>query len=192
MGSDMSAIEITRGVPTRLTPHPTRSTADRTGDGRSGEPVLRRTDVLPLLVYVAFATALGWCVGQDANWDSHNYHWYNVFIWLSDRFERDVHVAGVQRFSIQCSTSLVFCGDQVRPTADVVRAGPLGSSWRPAVLRASGHHLALAFDGSYWQAPAAASWLQLHRRMAPPFTPRSARRWKTPPLACRYLAHSPC
>ena len=79
----MSAIEIMRAVP---------------GDGRSGEPVLRRTDLLPLLVYVAFATALGWWVGQDANWDLRNYHSYNVFMWLSDRFERDVHVAGVQTF----------------------------------------------------------------------------------------------
>jgi hypothetical protein len=41
---------------------------------------------------------LGWWSGQDANWDVRNYHLYNPFMFLDDRFERDVHVAGVQTF----------------------------------------------------------------------------------------------
>ena len=62
------------------------------------DPVIRRIDVVPLLVYVAFAAALGWQLGQDANWDLRNYHFYNVFMWLTDRFERDIHAAGIQTF----------------------------------------------------------------------------------------------
>ena len=91
----MSIIEITRLVLTRLAPASPGPTAD---DELVGEPVLRRADVLPLVVYVAFAMVLGWQMGQDGNWDLRNYHLYNAFMWFSGRFERDVHVAGVQTF----------------------------------------------------------------------------------------------
>ena len=29
-------------------------------------------------------------LGQDANWDLRNYHWYNPYAWLTDRFTIDV------------------------------------------------------------------------------------------------------
>ena len=87
-----------RPISTGLTPASPRSTADHTDDGLVGEPVVRRADVLPLVVYVTFAMVLGWQLGQDANWDVRNYHLYNAFMWLAGRFERDVHVAGVQTF----------------------------------------------------------------------------------------------
>jgi hypothetical protein len=41
---------------------------------------------------------LSWCLGQDMNWDLLNYHFYNPYLLLADRFDRDVHVAGVQSF----------------------------------------------------------------------------------------------
>jgi hypothetical protein len=44
--------------------------------------------------------AVGLCAwrGQDLNWDLLNYHFYNPYLLLNDRFESDVHAAGVQSF----------------------------------------------------------------------------------------------
>ena len=95
---DVSTTETTGAVLTPLTPTSATPAGGRAHEERAAESVVRRVDIVPLLAYIAFATALGWQLGQDANWDVRNYHLYNPFMWLSGRFDRDVHVAGVQTF----------------------------------------------------------------------------------------------
>jgi hypothetical protein len=57
-----------------------------------------RWDWLVMLAYIGLTTCLGARIGQDMNWDLFNYHFYNPYLLLADRFERDVHVAGVQTY----------------------------------------------------------------------------------------------
>ena len=37
-------------------------------------------------------------LGQDANWDLRNYHWYDAYLLLDWRFDRDIAPAGIQTF----------------------------------------------------------------------------------------------
>lgn len=37
-------------------------------------------------------------VGQDAFWDTRNYHLYNAWAWLADRYGRDITPAGMQSY----------------------------------------------------------------------------------------------
>src|SRR5262245_2821872 len=49
---------------------------------------------LVLCLFVGAAASVG--LGQDANWDLRNYHLYNPFAFLNDRFWVDLIPAGVQ------------------------------------------------------------------------------------------------
>ncbi len=57
-----------------------------------------RHDLLLVPAYATLSVWLAHSQGQDANWDLLNYHFYNAYMWLDDRFARDVHVAGIQSF----------------------------------------------------------------------------------------------
>jgi hypothetical protein len=57
-----------------------------------------RENALPALAYALVGVALGSRAGQDLNWDLLNYHLYDFYMQAGDRFERDVHVAGIQTF----------------------------------------------------------------------------------------------
>jgi len=48
--------------------------------------------------YAVLAMGFSWSLGQDVNWDLLNYHFYNPYLLLANRFDRDVHAAGVQSF----------------------------------------------------------------------------------------------
>ena len=44
--------------------------------------------ILTLTPFLVGALAL--FLGQDANWDLRNYHWYNAYAFLNDRYQRDL------------------------------------------------------------------------------------------------------
>ena len=48
--------------------------------------------------YVVLAMALSLSIGQDMNWDLLNYHFYNPYLLLGNRFERDIYAAGTPTF----------------------------------------------------------------------------------------------
>ncbi|MDE1900104.1 MAG: hypothetical protein KGI37_00475 [Alphaproteobacteria bacterium] len=50
--------------------------------------------ILAPLMYGALAVALG----QDANWDLRNYHFYNAYAFLNDRYGRDILPAQIPTF----------------------------------------------------------------------------------------------
>lgn len=72
---------------------PSNSKAVGVNGGRSF-----RSNALWIGAYASLAVALAYRQGQDLNWDLLNYHFYNPYQWLDDRFARDVHVAGVQSY----------------------------------------------------------------------------------------------
>src|SRR6266496_5762569 len=62
-------------------------------------------DVLLLGAFLAVAGAGSLLLGQDANWDLQNYHYYNAWAWWHGRtFTKDVAVLRSKPFSTQCST----------------------------------------------------------------------------------------
>jgi hypothetical protein len=58
-------------------------------------PVLAR--LLCLAVPAAFG-ALALALGMDANWDLRNYHYYNAWAFLTDRYGQDIAVAQIPSF----------------------------------------------------------------------------------------------
>jgi len=60
---------------------------------------LRYVDALVLIASLTVAFLAAQSLGQDANWDLQNYHFYNPWAWLSGRiFDWDVAAAQVQTF----------------------------------------------------------------------------------------------
>ena len=60
-----------------------------------------RNTLIPIAIAVAAMTASAfytWLQGQDANWDWQNYHEYNVWAILNDRYGTDVLPAGFQTY----------------------------------------------------------------------------------------------
>lgn len=53
---------------------------------------------LPLLLSLAAGAAGSLALGQDCNWDLRNYHYYNVYAWLHDRYLFDIAPAQRQTF----------------------------------------------------------------------------------------------
>jgi hypothetical protein len=60
-----------------------------------GTPFLQRAGGLWLLCSV-LAVAAGLILGQDANWDLRNYHFYNPYAWLNGRYDIDIAPAQIQ------------------------------------------------------------------------------------------------
>lgn len=66
-----------------------------------GETALRpstRSVAGATLLFTAACCLFAWLAGQDASWDLHNYHFYNPFAWLNDRFWIDIQPAQRQTF----------------------------------------------------------------------------------------------
>lgn len=53
---------------------------------------------LPLLLSLTAGAAVSLVLGQDCNWDLRNYHYYNVYAWLNDRYLFDIAPAQRQTF----------------------------------------------------------------------------------------------
>lgn len=58
-------------------------------------PFLQKAGGLWLLCCV-LAVAAGLLLGQDANWDLRNYHFYNPYAWLNNRYDIDIAPAQIQ------------------------------------------------------------------------------------------------
>lgn len=58
-------------------------------------PFLQKAGGLWLLCCV-LAVAAGLILGQDANWDLRNYHYYNPYAWLNGRYDIDIAPAQIQ------------------------------------------------------------------------------------------------
>ena len=58
-------------------------------------PFLQKAGGLWLLC-CALAVAAGLILGQDANWDLRNYHYYNAYAWLNSRYDIDIAPAQIQ------------------------------------------------------------------------------------------------
>lgn len=65
---------------------------------KAGPRAFSKYNLILVVFYAALAVALAAKHGQDVNWDLLNYHFYNPYLLLFGRFERDVHAAGVQSF----------------------------------------------------------------------------------------------
>ncbi len=50
------------------------------------------------IVFAVFFCYLAYIAGQDANWDFYNYHYYNAYAFLNDRFWFDIQPAQRQTF----------------------------------------------------------------------------------------------
>src|SRR5437870_527678 len=64
-------------------------------------PALRTVgaDVVLLVAFIAAAGAGSLLLGQDANWDLQNYHYYNPWAWWHGRiFTQDLAAAQIQTF----------------------------------------------------------------------------------------------
>ena len=62
-------------------------------------PPAFRADAIVLLLLVGSAGAGSFLLGQDANWDTQNYHYYNPWAWWSGRiFDWDVAAAQIQTY----------------------------------------------------------------------------------------------
>jgi len=59
---------------------------------------LRRITVLMLCAMPLLFGVLALLLGQDANWDLRNYHWYNAYAVLNGRFDVDMGAAQVSAF----------------------------------------------------------------------------------------------
>jgi hypothetical protein len=57
-----------------------------------------RTDGAPILGFAALAMFMAWRLGQEVSWDLRNYHFYNAYFLLDNRFTRDIEPAGVQTY----------------------------------------------------------------------------------------------
>lgn len=71
------------------------------GRGKPKAIALSRNALIPIAIAIAamIAGALYiWVEGQDANWDWQNYHNYNVWAVLNDRYGTDVVPAGFQTY----------------------------------------------------------------------------------------------
>ncbi|MDA8163858.1 MAG: hypothetical protein M0017_02330 [Desulfobacteraceae bacterium] len=58
----------------------------------------RLTAVLPWVTAPLIFGLLSLCLGQDANWDLRNYHFYNPYAWLHQRLDYDMAPAQVANF----------------------------------------------------------------------------------------------
>jgi hypothetical protein len=65
------------------------------GGVESGTPFLQKAGALWLLCCF-LAVAAGLILGQDANWDLRNYHFYNPYAWLNNRYDIDIAPAQIQ------------------------------------------------------------------------------------------------
>lgn len=54
--------------------------------------------LLTLALCLAFAATLSVALGQDTSWDTKNYHLYNAWAFLHDRYGQDITAAGMQSF----------------------------------------------------------------------------------------------
>jgi hypothetical protein len=63
-------------------------------------PILlqRISRVLPWLIGPLYCGVLALCLGQDANWDLRNYHFYNAYAFLHQRLDYDVAPAQVATY----------------------------------------------------------------------------------------------
>lgn len=65
---------------------------------------MRQSQASPLTRYgvlalcLAFGAALSVALGQDISWDAKNYHFYNAWAFLHDRYAQDITAAGMQSF----------------------------------------------------------------------------------------------
>ena len=76
---------------------------------------------LLMLVLIVAAGAVAVGLGQDANWDLQNYHFYNAWAWLNDRtFDRDIAAAQVQSWH--------------NPLGDLPFYGMVNAGWDPRVI----------------------------------------------------------
>ncbi|WP_240002527.1 hypothetical protein [Oleisolibacter albus] len=57
-----------------------------------------RFALLSLALFPLLAGLLSLALGQDANWDLRNYHWYNAYAWWTGRGDLDVAPAQVATF----------------------------------------------------------------------------------------------
>jgi hypothetical protein len=62
------------------------------------EPVLTRRNVALLAIAMVAMGTLSVVVGQDANWDFKNYHFYNGYAFLAGRFDYDIQPGQMQSF----------------------------------------------------------------------------------------------
>jgi hypothetical protein len=73
-----------------------RSSASNPPAGQS--IIARRVGAAFILAFPILYGALSLWVGQDANWDLENYHWYNAYAFLTGREARDVLVSQTPSF----------------------------------------------------------------------------------------------
>jgi len=59
---------------------------------------LRLPTLAIAIVFAVFFCYLAYIAGQDANWDFYNYHYYNAYAFLNDRFWFDIQPAQRQTF----------------------------------------------------------------------------------------------
>jgi hypothetical protein len=102
----------------RLT-YPNRRSAARGPLPNAAHPA--RNDALVLLALVLAAGAGSSLLGQDANWDMQNYHYYNPWAWWNGRlFDWDIAAAQVQTYH--------------NPLADLPFFAMVSALWPPRVI----------------------------------------------------------
>lgn len=78
-------------------------------------------DVVLLVALIAAAGAGSLLLGQDANWDLQNYHYYNPWAWWHHRiFTRDLAAAQIQTFH--------------NPVLDLPFYGMVTAEWAPRII----------------------------------------------------------
>jgi hypothetical protein len=83
----------------------------------------RIVDILLLLACVGAASAVSIAMGQDANWDLQNYHYYSPWAWWAGRsLDRDVAAAQLQTF--------------LNPLLDLPFYAMIARDWDPRVVSA--------------------------------------------------------
>ena len=65
---------------------------------RTEKQTLILSTLVVTFVFAVFFCYLAFTAGQDANWDFYNYHYYNAYAFLGDRFWYDIQPAQRQTF----------------------------------------------------------------------------------------------
>lgn len=85
------------------------------GSGERTGTLSRRIGILLMGLGPLLFAALSLLLGQDNNWDLRNYHWYNAYAFLADRWNVDIAPAGTPSFYNPALDIPVFRAAQLWP-----------------------------------------------------------------------------